>query len=624
LTPSETLIPKPTVRQELRTYFFRVGWLALDCWRNFKLRVIFVVALNWIGITAATTVFGGLIFYIRSLESNRTPTFLGIEWQIHTPSMLGLFTAGMLLLGLFSAATLYWADWLIAHVAIAYQKHCTYRLFQIASDPTYQGWQRLVEGPPSDAMQGFFGCTRGTAIALRKILGGTLPGITFLVATGVLIHTSPVLTALLTPLILIYLVPLYQSHQWAVSKQTEYSKISRKVRKGVSRALDFAVGTAAPSAQKLDVAQQSIETPDYDTAGVLFYARKLVNSRFKLVNTIFFLGCLVGLFAFFAIATNTGSRRWSDLLVYLFALRFAFGGLQQVTTVFGKLSRLLPIYSPYVDFVTKAEHYRQERRRSPLLHQALPDTITLTPRKPAFPNTRATLDLKLGDQVWAIVPTEPDFSLMQAIAARLEMVITPEADLISKSAFLTEAMLEWDTSTLPLSRQDLERHWQHPDAAPLRDYFTQAQRVHEVFPESGSSEIPSPTAQAQTSSPEASFLVQVWSAIQAHQVVWISITLLFKLDSDFATAFLNALPNQYVFLVTEDPAKALKRGVLKQSRKTSAGVLVFGNQGVAVCADMAWLKANVEPVQAYLNSQKEEAKTFYAALEDDEDLDDDD
>lgn len=606
-------------RQQLKVYFYRVGWLALDCWRNFKLRIVSVVILSWLGITAATAVFGGLIFYIRSLESNRTPSILGIEWQLNSPQVLILFTIGMMLLGVVSAVILYWVDWLIAHLAIAYQKHCTYRLFQIASDPRYYGWQRLVDGPPTAAMQLFLGTTRGTAIALRRMLGGILPAITFLVATVFLVRTSPGLTALLIPLILVYLVPLYQANQWAVEKQTEYSKIGRKARKGVSRALDVAVGSGLPPAQKMDRAKQTIETPDYEAASVLFYARKLVNSRIRMVNTIFFVGCLVGLFSFFAIAATKGGRRWSDLLVYLFALRFAFGGLQQVTTVFGKLSRLLPIYRHHVDFVIQAEQYYEERRRSLHSHAPLPEALAIRTTGQIFPGTLVALDLHPGDQVWAIVSAEPDFSMLQAIAARLERAILDEVDLISTSAFLTEEVLEPNPEGLNLSRQAIERQWQHPDAQPLRDYLTQTNQTPELFQDTPTDE----PVQGRLLSPEVCFLLNVWAATQACQALWINVSALFKLESEFVAAFLSAQPTRYLFLVTDDPAKALKRGSLKQSRQTSAGVMVFGNQGLSACGDISWLKANVNEVDAYLQAQQEEASSRYAEI-DDESLDDDD
>lgn len=577
--------------------------------------------LSWLGITSATAIFGGLIFYIRSLESNSTPNIFGIEWQLNSPGLLALFTIGMMLLGVLSAVLLYWVDWSIAHLAIAYQKHASYRLFQIASDPRYFGWQRLVDGPPTDAMQIFLSTTRGTSIALRRMMGGILPGITFIVATVFLVKTSPGLTALLIPLILVYFIPLYQSNQWATQKQMAYSQIGRKSRRGVSRALGMAVGTSLPPERKLEEARQSIEAPEYTEASVLFFARKLVNSRIQMVNAIFFVSCLVGLFTFFAIATFKGTRRWSDLLIYLFALRFAFVGLQQITTVFGKLSCLLPIYRQYVDFAIQAERYCQQRRRSPRLNQPLPQVLWIHASEQVFPDTLDTLELHPGDQVWAIVSAEPDFSMLQAIATRLEEVIPDEIDLISKSAFLTEAVLEPHPDGLNLPLQVIERQWQDPDIQPLREYFKQEDRLQELFPDPHSD---GTRSDGRLLSLETCFLLNVWSAAQACQILWIDVRILFKLDSDFVTAFLSAQPTRYVFLVTDDPAKALKRGALKQSRQTLAGVLVFGNQGLAAGGDVEWLKTHVKLVQSYLEQQQEEAKMLFAALEDEEMDDDDD
>lgn len=211
-------------------------------------------------------------------------------------------------------------------------------------------------------------------------------------------RTSATLTSLLIPLVLVYLVPLYQANHWVMQQQTDYAKLSRHVRKSISQRLTQAIDTPATDDQTMADATEVLETQDYQTVGILFYARKMINSRLRLVNTIFFITCVIGVFGFFALAPDRETHRWSDLLVYLFALRFAFGGLQQVTSVFGKMSRLAPIYRYYVDFVRNAEHYRRRRQRSPLFNYALPDQLLCS-----FPD----LNLEGSDRQLTIQPGTP-------------------------------------------------------------------------------------------------------------------------------------------------------------------------------------------------------------------------
>lgn len=608
-------------RQLLATYFFRVGWLIADCWRYFKLRIFGVVLLNWIGVTSAASVFGGFILYVRYLESGRSLTLLGIDIQLETPSMLVLSAIALLCLGIVSSVCLYKTDWLIAHLAIAYQKRAIYRLFQVASDPAYQGWQKLVDGPHNQAMQVFLSTTRGTAIALRRLLSGILPALIFVFSLVLLILTSATLTALLLPFVAIYLIPLYQANHWVMQKQTDYSKLNRQIRKSISQALDYATETHMPADQKMVRAQQVLETSDYQAVGILFYARKMIGSRLQLVNTIFFVTCVIGVFAFFAIATNHGSHRWSDLLLYLFALRFAFGGLQQVTSVFGKMSRLAPIYRYYVDFMSQAERYRRQRQRSPLLNQPLPQQLVCSFSSIELAASAYQTDIQVGTPIWILTPEDPTYGTLEAIAAHLEDTLIPPADLITKSAFITEASLlattaDQDTHTL--------RQLLGSSLLPLHDYLDHSGLRAELDQYyNGMQQGQNPDSYKQQLSPEALYLLGIWPLLQSKTVAWISVPPLIGLNPEFVEALFKACPDHYLFLVNADPAKALKRSSLKHQRHRSVGVLVFGNRGVAGCGTIHWLKTYLDDIQAYLVQQKDAAGRLYRDLDNEDDIEDD-
>lgn len=111
--------------------------------------------------------------------------------------------------------------------------------------------------------------------------------------------------------------------------------------------------------------------------------------------------------------------------------------------------------------------------------------------------------------------------------------------------------------------------------------------------------------------------------LQSSRIVWISVAPLFGLDANFIDALFSTLPNHYLFLVHTDPAKALKRSVLRYHRKRNIGVLVLGNAGIAGCGDIQWLKTYLTPVAAYLEQQQELARRLYVGLDDDTDEEDD-
>jgi flagellar biosynthesis protein FliQ len=595
----------------------------LDCWQSFKGRIILLVFLNWIGVTSAASVFGGFILYVRYLEAGRSLTVLGWNIQLESPQMLALSAIVLLGLGVMSSVCLYRTDWMVAHLAIAYQKHAIYRLFRIASDPAYEGWQKLVDGPPSQAMQVFFSTTRGTAIALRRLLSGILPALIFGLSLIFLARTSATLTSLLIPLVLVYLVPLYQANHWVMQQQTDYAKLSRFVRKSISQSLTQTIDTPTKGDHVMAEATQVLETPDYQTVGILFYARKMIGSRLRLVNTIFFITCVIGVFGFFALAPDRETHRWSDLLVYLFALRFAFGGLQQVTSVFGKMSRLAPIYQCYVDFVRNAEQYRRHRQRSPLVNHPLPDPLLCSFPDLKLEGSDRQLTIQPGTPTWVITGGDLTYSNLVKIAGHLEDTLIPPADLISKSVFLTDIQIPPNAShpkSVNPDLQTLEHLFNEPALTPylkqsgLHTQLTQHYR-HCLQPD----QHPPP----ESLNAEAQYLLATWPLLQSSRMVWISVAPLFGLDADFVDALFSTLPNHYLFLVHTDPAKALKRSVLRYHRKRNIGVLVLGNAGIAGCGDVQWLKTYLMPITAYLEQQQELARRLYVGLEDDADEDDD-
>ncbi|MBF2089716.1 MAG: hypothetical protein IGR80_00895 [Synechococcales cyanobacterium K44_A2020_017] len=596
-------------RKLLATYFFRVGWLVLDCWHYFKLRIFGVVVLNWIGVTSAASVFGGFILYVRYLESGQPLTVLGIDIQLETPYMLAISAISLLCLGIMSSVCLYQTDWLIARLVVAYQKRSVYRLFEVASDPAYQGWQKLLDGPPSQAMQFLLSTSRASAIALKGLLGGILPALKFILALIFLVSTSVNLTALLIPLVLIYFIPLYQANHWVMQRQDDYSKLNRPAQKNVSQSLDNVLETHASYEQKMAHTQRVLESPEYQKASLLFYARHLVTSRLRLINTLFFTVCLISVFTFFAFSQTYGEHRWSNLLIYLFALQLAFSGLQQITTVIGRMSRLLPIYKYYVDFMSQVEQYRRHRQRSPLLNHPLPSQLLCSFSAIDFHESKRQLDIQPGKPVWIVISDAPNYSTLEAVAAHLEDTLIPPTDLLSKSAFIAKSTL--DQELTPGEPQTLQQLFEFIPSS-LQDYLQEA-GLRAELEDYLRSQDKDPTGD--DLSDETRYLLDALPLMQSKRVLWISIKPLLKLNSGFVNAILTSWPDRYLFLITAEPDKALARRALQHQRDPSTPVLIFGNDGFSGCSDIQWLIHHLADIQVYLNTHREAARAFYGEVD---------
>lgn len=597
------------VQQVLANYFSRVGWLMLDSWQYFKGRILLMVLLNWVGVTSAAFVFGGFILYVRYLEAGRPLTVLGLNIRLESIPVLALSAFVLLCLGVLSSICLYQMNWMAANLAVACHKHAIYRLFRMVSDPAYQGWQRFIEGPPSLAMKVFLGKSRISAMGLRSLLSGIVPTVTFLLSVTFLVSTSLSLTALLIPLVLVYLVPLYQANHWIVQNQVDYAKYGRPAQKKVSQSLQDAIDTHSNTDQTMALAEIALDNGEYERAALLFYARKMASTRLRLVNTIFFTVCVTSIFVFFTLSSRHGEYRWSSLLTYVVALQFAFNGLQQITNILGRMSRLTFNSRHYVDFMSQVEPYRRQRQRSPLINQPLPDQLCCAFSETMLPETQRYTELRPGQSIWAIIPDEPSRIVLEATAARLETTLIPPADLLSKSSIIAELIAD-----------DNHSHAEHQTAlqkilddasTPLAFYL----RLSQLRTEIESYVATPPHEPLPPLSDEANCLLKALPLFQSSKVIWIDVSLLFKLDPDFVEALLTSFPTSYIILATSDPAKALKRPALKSQWHQSTTVLVYGNRGVSGCGNMSWLKDYLEDIKTYLSSQLEAANSIYDTLD---------
>jgi hypothetical protein len=608
-------------QRQLTTYFKRIAWILRDGWSHFRFRILLVVALNVLSITATGFVFGGIIVYVRHLDAGQPLSLFSYEIELDKPVVLITYVSTMLVVGLLSAFCLYQTEWIGARLAIQYQKQCNYQLFHIISDPAYRGWQRLVTLMPYYAIQELVSATRVTSVVLRRLMSASLPLSTFFFATACLIYTSPSVTALLIPLVLIYLIPLYQTNRWASKQQQDYTKVSRKSRKSVTAAVKFSLNTNASLDHKIDQAKQSLESPDYTESFLLFYARRLVANRVQLVNTSFYLICISGLFVFFGIATATHNRTWSDFLIYLLALQFAFSGLRQVTTLFVKLSRLQPTYAQYVDFIERARNLRQQHLTASSDLSPLPNRLLLKMADDPLWNGQIKFECQRGQIVWLIVPYAPDYGDLEAILVRLENAVRPRQEMLWQSICvpvvdeqaLPSYIMAWrelfdqGASQATRLKEDLIRLNVWDELAPWIDRWQT--QVEERSPLNFSE--------------EALFVLSAYQAFSACEALLISAAAFLKLNATFIESFIKIQSKRYIFFVTEDPEKFLKRAAFRSIRQASVGAGVLGSTSLVSSGTLLWLESNLEEIQRYLEEELVKMKPADLDDDDDDDLFDD-
>lgn len=406
---------------QLPHYVRKIRWLFSDAYARFGKRIRAVLLLDAVGVITGGLWLAGLVLYVDSLQNHQA---LSQRWPmvpdlsaVPTPLIVTAFIA----LGLVSAVSLYTAQWRVARICVDYQKATAARILEIVSDPMYFGWQTTFPEPPQRLILRFTGVTlQLTSMSLRRLLRGALPAAVLVFAFIALVIANPWLSLLLIPIGLLYLAPLYVANRRAARAHIDSVALTPRVRGRLIALIGRLLAQPEGRAPVLARAQRVIASRDFDRSLELVFRKRLADSMVNFINTLFTVACLVALFAYFF---TRGDGRWSELLLYLVALRFAIGGLGGVTSVLVGLSRFLPEYERLSHFLDAAEDMAR-RRAEGKLAETLPQQARLVP-----PGEGPALSVSPGDALWIIAPPPVAAVDRDRILLLLEKRLRPSVNL---------------------------------------------------------------------------------------------------------------------------------------------------------------------------------------------------
>jgi hypothetical protein len=529
--------------------------VARDVVSHFKLTTLTVLILNLIGTAAGAAAVGALVLYARYLESGEPIHLAGmtIEPSRTTAGVIG-FSTVMAALGLCSAACLYAMQWLVGRMTIRYLRMCVQRLVNVAADPVYAGWASIVPGRPHRVLHELTGrSARMTAMIMRRMVQVILPVIVFVIAASCLVAVSPLLTALLIPLMAAYLVLLYRVMRSVTMNQAQFLEINRESRGDLRDALKDITESSLPVERRMELAAQCMQTPERELTDDLFTRRRLADDRAHLLNTTFFVLCVQVLFVFFAIEAGRNGHSWSELLLYIVALRFAVLELRRVTATMVFISRLLPVFVPYRDFMRAAEELRRAHATHEAPDQPLPDRIAIRCEDQPIVSSASGVELRRGSILWVLQSWRPSRSDLEAVAVQLERAANRPLNLLARAQIVTG----------------------------LND------------------DSPSPGALQLNGAPGATRT----TSLPPHEVHMVS-ALELKSEDDRAVAqFMDHAAGGYTVMVAKNPRLALDAS-FKLVRDHVSGVVVMRDGRVEACGDLEWLKNNLASVRAMLASRK--------------------
>jgi hypothetical protein len=570
-------------QEQLSNYASVIGWIIQDALRQFWARIVVILILDLVGIVSAAGAFGSVIAYVRQLTSEQAfLTIASITIDLRQPLVLAGFALLATAFGLLSAGTQYLAYFYIARVVVCYRQVCVARLMDIAADTTHSHWPKFIPGQPIRIIQRCFLTLLITCYTLRRLLLSFGALCTFIFALGCLFWFSVPLTLMLVPICAVYLAFVYHHNQHAMNLEKTSLPVNRKVRNVIFQSLFTALSERETIDEQQPDTDQTLSSDEYAESSHILRTRLTLIGQVRFANNVFFITCIVGLFSFFALTTTDKSRVWSDLLLYLFALRFAFGGLQRISISATQIIRTFPWYSTYVNFVRAAEqyHYYSDHVDLPPLPQtsfwiqSIESPLTSTPER---------IEVEEQALIWVILPYRPIYGDLQTTALRIENSLSPIGALVKETDFIEPAS---ESATSDNSE---------PDDLQAK---TNLELNNKTESQKQSASLMTTTSQG---------------------TAFIDVSVIFQGDRETIQAHLDRY--QRIFLVTHDPERLLKaRGICNIIRKRTTGVVILNDLNVVAGGSLYWLMDNLDSVRSYLDEQQAIASAEWG---DGEGLDDD-
>ena len=328
-------------------------WVGRGAARQFGPQIARVLALDLASLLGAAVALVGFTQLLRGLEfgSDVDLGLVGISLDGGVPSILSI-AAGLTVLGAVSALSHYAARRRSARVAGAYLHSLRSKLLRIMSEPAYRGWRSHLSGAAPKSIQLLAGKPAAmTSLALWALLQSLLPIGIVLLEAPVLFISDPLLSSLLIPLVLLYLLFLFFAYRGVAGSRRRYVEVNRVALSEIRNSFGAVAASEHPSDGTVSAAAQRLGAPEHFEAIELFFELRLVVQRVRLINGVFSALCFATVLAFFAPLVNVAERAWADLFLYIVVLRFALVAVKKATGSFAMVSRRLPEIESISDFL---------------------------------------------------------------------------------------------------------------------------------------------------------------------------------------------------------------------------------------------------------------------------------
>lgn len=594
------MISLSTIRPQLRRYLRSIAWLTRDGLSGNGWRFTLIVVSNFVGVSTAATSMGLVILYLNWAKNPYPIAIRGIQ-MIDAPTPWSLVIVGLtaLLLGVMSATGIYYAEHRVQMLARNYQQRCISRVLEFAGHRKIGRiiieFERTSQDPLS--LQDILTTgSRLAAFALVSVVQLVLPVMTLLFATAALTWINWLITLNLVWLLGIYLVPLYFINRGVAKHQRRFRSLAKVANSDTRKGLRSLLQTSGPVRNVRCLRDETLfEADDFRGMQDSLYGRILATSKLGLVNNIFLILIVVILLLVFSALISADQASWTELLVYVIALRYAWISVRQVTARLTKISQFFPEFEKLRDLVRAAQ--RVDRSSRPKA-RAAKEPILVASRgnaDPALGDDNGQIELQLGRPILALYPDLIDRRALE----RLNIAVWPRAGFpgdcvfhddpapIANVSMLTNALGETLSKDVIDDLNQLLGRW-----GVLDELRSLPQGLNTVLTQN----------LIRSLSPVAGYAVMAaYCVLEKPSFVFLTLSGLAKTQTQFQQTFLASIEHAHVFIV-DAMAPPIFNSQVQGVREHIDHVVIVPSDDALRCVPMSWLEQNITAVDGVLSS----------------------
>lgn len=603
-------------------YLALTRWLVPDVLRHGGWSIAGVMLLSVASVAARGATAGSVLYYVRAQSKGTSVVLLGQELPSDASILaFSLWGGAALVFALLDVGARSWGDRINFRISESYASAGMQHLLRhIAAGGSFDP-PREIELPNRYPLVGVLQLdTQRLVRVVVQALSLPTPLITFLVVAAVLLSINAVLTLVLLPLFGGYSLAIAAVNRRMLRDSQRRRHAIREVRNDLQGIAMTLQRTRYPSEALpgwlTSFPSKSWMERSVRAFGGMWFARRRVLYLRDGFNGIALL-LMVMVFGTLLASTNTS---WTILLTYLVALGYGVTSMDKFSRLVTAANRQIPHVRRYVWFMQTHGDTLVRQRTSEAASEAASDgPLRISVVGDALPGSRDDLELAPGRSYYCAFDEELESRNIGPLCLALtggneERARALEADSFSLGRIvrLPERSIRTMLSPDLKGKEQRARVEDFLDAIGLRDEFdTRIGNLDATITE----------VIDQQSSPALRFVVRLLPALASDaRVAFVGATAISELDSAQCTRILDALRNQVVLIVPDDPSSPLPAD--------AQDVLVVCDGALRGIGDREWHEGlrstgQVETPKWLLDAKQSEKERAAFDFDDDDDDDDD-